>query len=91
MNTQDRFPLGLTGWISLLFKELSRVFSSTTVRKHQLVWSKGPEDENSLPPLCTPKVFSAVQLLACTMTWIRRTSVLERTADPGTFAFDYVK
>ena len=66
MNTQDRFPLGLTGWISLLFQELSRVFSSTTVRKHQLVWSKGPEDENSLPPLCTPKVFSAVQLLACT-------------------------
>ena len=27
--------LGLTGWISLLSKELSRVFSNTTVQKHQ--------------------------------------------------------
>ena len=35
MNIQGWFPLGLTGLISLLFKELSRVFSSTTVRKHQ--------------------------------------------------------
>ena len=31
MNIQDWFPLGWTGWISLLFKGLSRVFSSTTV------------------------------------------------------------
>ena len=35
MNTQDWFPLGWTGWISLLCKGLSRVFSSTTVPKHQ--------------------------------------------------------
>ena len=35
MNHQCWFPLGLTGWISLLFKRLSRVFSSTTVQKHQ--------------------------------------------------------
>ena len=35
MNIQDWFPLGLTGWISLLSKELSRVFSNTTVQKHQ--------------------------------------------------------
>ena len=35
MNTQDWFPLGWTGWISLLFKGLSRVFSNTTVQKHQ--------------------------------------------------------
>ena len=32
---QDRFPLGWTGWISLLSKELSRVFFNTTVQKHQ--------------------------------------------------------
>ena len=32
---QDWFPLGWTGWISLLSKELSRVFSNTTVQKHQ--------------------------------------------------------
>ena len=34
-NTQDWFPLGLTGLISLQFKGLSRVFSNTTVQKHQ--------------------------------------------------------
>ena len=36
MNIQDWFPLGWTGWISLQSKGLSRVFSSTTVQKHQL-------------------------------------------------------
>ena len=46
MNIQDWFPLGWTGLISLLSKGLSRVFSSTTVRKHQFfgaqssLWSK---------------------------------------------------
>ena len=35
MNIQDWFPLGLTGWISLLSRGLSRVFSNTTVQKHQ--------------------------------------------------------
>ena len=35
MNTQDWFPLGWTGCISLLSKGLSRVFSNTTVQKHQ--------------------------------------------------------
>ena len=35
MNIQGWFPLGFTGWISLLSKGLSRVFSSTTVWKHQ--------------------------------------------------------
>ena len=35
MNTQDWSPLGWTGWISLQSKGLSRVFSNTTVKKHQ--------------------------------------------------------
>ena len=35
MNTQDWSPLGWTGWISLQSKQLSRVFSNTTVQKHQ--------------------------------------------------------
>ena len=35
MNIQDWSPLGWTGWISLLSKGLSRVFSNTTVQKHQ--------------------------------------------------------
>ena len=35
MNTQDLPPSGWTGWISLQSKRLSRVFSNTTVQKHQ--------------------------------------------------------
>ena len=34
-NIQGCFPLGLPGFISLLSKELSRIFLSTTVRRHQ--------------------------------------------------------
>ena len=37
MNIQGWFPLGLTGLIFLLSKGLSRVFSSTTIRRHQLL------------------------------------------------------
>ena len=46
MNIQGWFPLGLTGLISLQSKWLSRVFSSTTIKKHQFygaqpsLWSK---------------------------------------------------
>ena len=35
VNTQDWSPLGWTGWISLQSNGLSRVFSNTTVQKHQ--------------------------------------------------------
>ena len=35
MNIQNLFPLGWTGWISLQSKGLPRVFSNTTVQKHQ--------------------------------------------------------
>ena len=35
MNIQDWFPLGWTGWISLQSKGLWRVFSNTTIQKHQ--------------------------------------------------------
>ena len=35
MSIQDRFPLGWTVWTSLLSKGLSRVFSNTSVQKHQ--------------------------------------------------------
>ena len=35
MNIQDWFPLGLIGLISLQSKELSRIFSNTTIQKHQ--------------------------------------------------------
>jgi len=35
MNIQDWFPSGLTDWISLQSRGLSKVFSNTTVQKHQ--------------------------------------------------------
>jgi len=37
MNIQDLFPLGLTGLIPLQSKGLLRVFSSTTIGKHQFL------------------------------------------------------
>ena len=39
MNIQDCSPLGWIGWISLQSKGLSRVFSNTTVQKHQFFFS----------------------------------------------------
>ena len=40
VNIQDWSPLGWTGWISLQSKGLSRVFSNTTVQKHQFFGSQ---------------------------------------------------
>ena len=40
MNIQDWFPLGLTGLISLRSRRLSRIFSNTTVQKHQFFSSQ---------------------------------------------------
>ena len=47
MNIQGWFPLGLTGWISLQSKELSRVFSNTTVLKHQFFSTQLSLESNS--------------------------------------------
>ena len=47
MNTQDWSPLGLTGWISLQSKGLSRVFSNTTVKKHQFFCAQLSSQSNS--------------------------------------------
>ena len=47
MNIQDWFPLGLTGWISLQSKGLSRVFSNTTVQKHQCFSTQLSSQSNS--------------------------------------------
>ena len=46
MNTQD-WSLGWTGWISLLAKGLSRVFSNTTVQKHQFFSTQLSSQSNS--------------------------------------------
>ena len=47
MNTQDWSPLGWTGWISLQPKGLSRVFSNTTVQKHQFFCTQLSSQSNS--------------------------------------------
>ena len=44
---QDWFPLGLTGWIFLLSKGVSRVFSNTTVQKHQFFGAQLSLQSNS--------------------------------------------
>ena len=47
MNTQDWSPLEWTGWISLQSKGLSRVFSNTTVQKHQFFGTQLSSQSNS--------------------------------------------
>ena len=47
MTIQDWFPLGWTGWISLQSKGLSRVFSNTTVQKHQFFGAQLSSQSNS--------------------------------------------
>ena len=47
MNTQDWSPLGWTGWISLQSEGLSRVFSNTTVQKHQFFSAQLSSQSNS--------------------------------------------
>ena len=46
-DIQDWSPLGWTGWISLQSKGLSRVFSNTTVQKHQLFGTQLSSKSNS--------------------------------------------
>ena len=65
MNIQDWFPLGLTSLTSLLSKGLSRVFSSTTVQKHQFFGTQPSWWSNShihtwlleKPQLCLRQTF----------------------------------
>ena len=47
MNTQDWSPLGWTSWISLQSKGLSRVFTNTTVQKHQFFGTQPSSQSNS--------------------------------------------
>ena len=47
INTQDWSPLGWTGWISLQSKGLSRVFSNTTLQKHQFFSAQLSSQSNS--------------------------------------------
>ena len=58
MNIQDWFPLGLTGWISLLPKGLSRVFSNTPIQKHQFFSAQLSLWSNSHPYMTTGKTIA---------------------------------
>ena len=58
MNIQDGFPLGWTGWISLQSKGLSRVFSNTTVQKHQFFSTQLSLWSNSHSYLTTGKTIA---------------------------------
>ena len=55
VNIQDWFPSGWTGWISLLSKGLSRVFSNTTVQKHKFFNTQLSLWSNSHPYITTGK------------------------------------
>ena len=57
-NSQDWFPSGLPGLISLLSKWLSRVFSSTTVLKHQFFGAQPSLRLNSHPSMTTGKTIA---------------------------------
>ena len=55
MNTQHWSPLGWTGWISLQSNGLSRVFSNTTVQKHQVFCAQLSLVQLSYPYMTTGK------------------------------------
>ena len=58
MNVKDWFPLGLTGLISLQSKGLSRVFSNTTVQKHQFFRAQPSSQSNSHIHMTTGKTIA---------------------------------
>ena len=58
MNTQDWSSLGWTRWMSLQSKGLSRVFSNTTVQKHQFFSTQLSSQSNSHPYMTTGKTIA---------------------------------
>ena len=58
MSTQDWSALGWTGWISLQSNGLSRVFSNTTVQKHQFFGAQLSSQCNSHPYMNTGKAIA---------------------------------
>ena len=57
-NTQDWSPLKWTGWICLQSKGLSRVFSNTTVQKHQFFGTQLSSQSMSHPYITTEKTIA---------------------------------
>ena len=63
MGIQDWSPLGWTGWISLQSKGLSRVFSNTTVQKHQFFGAQLSLVQLSHPYMTTGKLIAMTKHL----------------------------
>ena len=74
--------LGLTGLISLLSKGLSRVFSSSTVQKHQFFHSQQPLQSNSYPCMTTGKT-----VVLSIQTFVSKVSLLCETLSRFVTAF----
>ena len=71
-NTQDWSPLGLTGLLSLQSKGLSRVFSNTTVQKHQFFSAQLSLWSNSHIHITPEKNYSAtIHGVTKSSTWLR--------------------
>ena len=71
MNIQGWFPLGCTVWISLQSKGLSRVFSNTTVQKHQFFGTQLSLQSKSIHIIFTHPYMTTRETIALT----RRTFV----------------
>ena len=77
MNIQGWFPFGLTGLISLLSKALSRVFSNTTVQKHQFF---GPQPSLWSNPPMTPYMTTGKTIALTIWTYVGKVmSLLSNT------------
>ena len=79
MNIQDWFPLRWIGWISLQSKGLSRVFSNTTVQKHQFFGTY----------LDPPKSWILIQLTANDLSWAQQSTADLQTGEEGINVYYY--
>ena len=75
VNTQDWSPLGWTGWIFLQSRGFSRVFSNSTVQKHQFFGAQLSLQSNSHPYMTIGKTIDltrwtfVVCFLICCLGW----------------------
>ena len=65
VNIQDWYPLGLTGWMFLLSKGLSRVFSNTTVLNHQFFSTQPSLYSNSQEYMPPGKIMFVLSHFSC--------------------------
>ena len=76
VNTQDWSPLGWTSWISLQSKELSRVFSNTTVQKHKFFGTQLSSLSNSHIQLSHPYMTTGKTIALTRRTFVGKVMCL---------------